>query len=96
MWRPRSFETGCTVEVSHRFESFHAHIHLDDEVEIRPGDRILVHGSPINPPYGETALERRRATVTRATWPERLWTRLKAELEVAELFEVSFTDRRTL
>lgn len=92
----RRFDTGCTVEVSHRFESLHAYIHLDGDVQLGPGDQIQVHGAPINPPYGEQVLERRTATVTRALWPERLWTRLRAEFEATELFEVSFTDRRTL
>ena len=96
MPRPRAFETGCTVEVSHRFESLHAHIELDGDLQLGPGDQIQVHGAPINPAYGETVVERRTATVTRATWPERFWTRLRAEFEITELFEVSFTDRRTL
>jgi hypothetical protein len=90
------FDVGCTVEVSHRFESLHAHVDLDGDVEIRPGDRVRVHGAAINPPYGEVVTERRTATVTRATWPERLWTRLTGNLECMELLDVSFTDRRTL
>ena len=96
MARRRCFETDCTVEVSHRFESLHAHVHLDGDVEIGPGDRVCVHGEPINPSYGEAVVVRRRATVTRATWPERLWVRIRGEFEVAELFDVSFSDRRTL
>ena len=94
--RARRFDVGCTVEVSHRFESLHAHVDLDGNVEIHPGDQVLVHGGPINPPYGEVVTERRTATVTRASWAERLWTRLTGNLECMELLDVSFTDRRTL
>jgi hypothetical protein len=90
------FDVGCTVEVSHKFESLHAHVELDGEVAIHPGDEVLVHGAPIHPDYGEVVRERRTATVVRATRLERLWTRLTGDLEFMELLEFSFTERRTL
>lgn len=93
---PRSFDTACTVEVSHTFERFAAHVELDGDVAVGPGDRVLVHGAPINPPYGEVVIERRRATVTRAGWLLRTWTRAFAHFEFLELFDVSFSDRRSL
>lgn len=92
----RRFEVGCTVEVSHRFESLHAHVELDGDIPIHPGDEVLVHGQPISPPYGEVVRERRVATVVRAGPLERLWTRLTGDLEFMELLEFSFTERRTL
>lgn len=92
----RCFDVGCTVEVSHRFESLHAHVDLDGDVEVGPGDRVLVHGEPINPPYGEVVVERRWATVTRATWLERIWTRFTGSFDCVELLDVSFSDRRKL
>lgn len=91
----RSFDTGCTVDVSHTFESLHAHVDLDGEVPIYPGDQVLIHGAPIHPPYGERVVERRHATVTRATWLERWWTRVSGNLEALDLLDVSFTDGRT-
>jgi len=95
-WGSHSFDTACTVRVSHTFESLYAHVELDGDVEIHPGDRVLVHGSDINPPFGEVQVERRQATVTRASWLERTWTRLTGDLDCLSLLDVSFTDRRTL
>ncbi len=91
---PRSFDTGCTVRVSHTFESLSAHVELDGNPPMFPGDRVLVHGAEINPPYGEIRVERRTATVTQAGWLERTWTRLTGTLECLSLLDVSFTDRR--
>jgi hypothetical protein len=94
--RARSFDVSCTVTVSHTFEDLSAHVELDDEVVVEPGDQVLVHGSPINPPYGEVRTERRRATVTRATWAERTWVRLTGNFDCLSLLDVSFSDRRLL
>lgn len=90
----RSFDVGCTVRVSHTFEDLSAHVELEGELAINPGDRVLVHGAPINPPYGEVRVERRRATVTRAPWLERVWTRMTGDLDCLSLLEVSFSERR--
>ncbi|MGF1445520.1 MAG: hypothetical protein ACFBRM_04895 [Pikeienuella sp.] len=84
--------TPCTVEVSHTFESLHAHVVLDGDLKIRPGDEVVVHGSEIEVPYGEVRTERREATVTRATALERLWTRMTGDLEFMELCEFSFSE----
>jgi hypothetical protein len=91
----RSFDVFCTVRVSHTFEDLSAHVELEGDLPIGPGDRVLVHGGPINPPYGEVRVERRRATVTRASWFERTWTRLTGDLQSLSLLEVSFSDWTT-
>jgi hypothetical protein len=91
----RAFDVDCTVSVSHCFEDLSAHVELDG-VELEPGDKVHVHGAEICPPFGERVVERRRATVTRASWLERAWTRLTGDLACLELLEVSFSDRRTL
>ncbi|MEO1328395.1 MAG: hypothetical protein AAFW46_01910 [Pseudomonadota bacterium] len=92
----RTIETDCTVEVSHTFESLHAHVTLDpvggQEIAIEPGDAVLVHGAPVQAPYGVVITERRRATVTKATWVERAWTRATGDLEFMELCEFSFSE----
>ncbi|OYX17826.1 MAG: hypothetical protein B7Z04_13840 [Rhodobacterales bacterium 32-66-9] len=31
----------CTVEVSHRFESLHAHVRFDNGAVVYPGDEVL-------------------------------------------------------
>jgi hypothetical protein len=89
----RSFDVECTVEVSHTFDSLHAHVVLDGDYKIAPGDAVLVHGRPIAVPYGEVQTERRRATVTQAPVWERLWTRATGDLEFMELCEFSFSDQ---
>lgn len=90
----RRFDVDCTVEVQNTFESLHAHLQLDGDVAMHPGDEVVVHGAPIEVPYGETAQFRRRATVTRATALERWWTRQTGDLEFMELCEFSFSEER--
>jgi len=57
---------------------------------------VLVQGEPIRIAFGQKLVERRMATVERANWLDRAWTRLTARLELSELYEVSFTPRRSL
>ncbi|NBU19658.1 MAG: hypothetical protein EBS44_10555, partial [Betaproteobacteria bacterium] len=44
----------CTVRVVNTFESLAAHVELDGDVTVGPGDEVLVHGEEIRVPYGET------------------------------------------
>ncbi|WP_112320680.1 hypothetical protein [Oceanibium sediminis] len=85
-------EAPCTVEVSHKFESLHAHLRLNNGAVIHPGDEVLVHGAPVMAPYGEVVTEDRTATITRASAVERAWTRLTGDLEFMELCEFSFSE----
>jgi uncharacterized Zn finger protein len=82
----------CTVEVSHRFESLHAHVRFNNGAVVYPGDEVLVHGKPIMAAYGEVIEEDRTATITRATALERLWTRMTGDFGFMELCEFSFSD----
>ncbi len=84
----------CTIEIEHTERSLHAHVELDGDLALRPGDRVRVHGDPIRVRFGESLLLRREATVERAGWLERQWTRLAARFELSELYEVSFTGGR--
>ncbi len=86
----------CEVEVSHRFESLHAHVKFLNGAVVNPGDEVLVHGAPVMAPYGEVVVEERTATITRASELERLWTKLTGQLEVMELCEFSFSEEVTL
>ena len=86
----------CTVEVSHRFESLHAHVKFNNGAVIYPGDEVKVHGPQIMAPYGEVVIEEREATIIRASKLERLWTRLTGDFEVMELCEFSFSEEVTL
>lgn len=86
----------CTVEVSHRFESLHAHVKFNNGAVIYPGDEVKVHGPQIMAPYGEVVIEEREATIFRASKLERLWTRLTGDFEFMELCEFSFSEEVTL
>lgn len=82
----------CTVEVSHRFESLHAHVRFNNGAIVHPGDEVLVHGRPIMARFGEVIVEDRTATITRASAVERLWTRLTGDFDFMELCEFSFSE----
>ncbi len=85
------FDVPCTIEIENTFESLHAHVDLDGGLMMDAGDAVLVHGDPVRVPYGSKIVLRRVATVTRASWLDRAWTRLLARLELTELYEVSFS-----
>ena len=98
-WRSftrRRIDVPCRLEVEHSFDSLHAHVELAGGVEVYPGDEVLVHGEPVVVPFGETRVLERPATVVRATWLERVWTRMTGDLEFMELCEFSFSSGRKL
>ncbi|MHB2167149.1 hypothetical protein [Alsobacter sp. R-9] len=86
----------CTIEVENTFESLHAHVKLENGAVIHPGDEVLVHGERVVVPYGEKRVFSRMATINRASWLERLWTRATGDLEFMELCEFSFSERPQL
>jgi uncharacterized Zn finger protein len=86
----------CTVEISHKFESLHAHVRFNNGAVIHPGDEVQVQGPEIMAPFGEIVTEERDAIILRASTVERLWTRATGDLEVMELCEFSFSEEMTL
>ena len=86
----------CTVEISHKFESLHAHVRFNNGAVIYPGDEVQVEGPEIMAPFGEIVREDRMATILRASKLEQLWTRLTGDLEVLELCEFSFSEEVSL
>lgn len=86
----------CTVEISHKFESLHAHVRFNNGATVYPGDSVQVKGPEIMAPFGELVREDREAVITRASTIERLWTRLTGDFEVMELCEFSFSEEVTL
>lgn len=96
-WLTKEIEHApCTVEVSHRFESLHAHVRFDNGAVVHPGDEVRVQGPEIMAPFGEIVREARQATIIRASALERLWTRMTGDFEVMELCEFSFSEEATL
>lgn len=87
----RRFDIPCRIAVEQSEAHFHAHVELEGEIPIEPGDRVRVHGDPIRVRFGESAVIFRTATVTRAGPLRRGWTRLISYLDFGELYEVSFT-----
>jgi uncharacterized Zn finger protein len=96
MFSRRKETAPCTVEVSHVFESLHAHVRFDNGAVVHPGDEVLVHGKPVVAAYGEVITEERTATITRASLLKRQWTRLTGNLEFMELCEFAFSEEVTL
>jgi len=90
-----SFETGCTIAVAHTADELHAHVELDNDVKLGPGDRVLVHGDPVRVPFGGELRLRRTATVKRAGLIERSWIKLRSSLEITELYEITFTSEKS-
>lgn len=86
----------CTIRVVNTFESLGAHVELDGVINIEPGDEVLVHGDEIRVPYGESRQERRQATIVRAGWLERRWTKMTGDMEFMELLEFSFSGEQRL
>ncbi len=87
-------DTQCTIEIEHTFDNLHAHVELDGDVELGPGDQVKVHGAAVRLPFGERLTLRRDVTVWKATPFERLWTKLKAQLELTELYEITFSSEK--
>ena len=94
--RRETEQVPCTVEISHCFESLHAHVRFNDGSVVHPGDEVKVHGPEIMAPFGEVISEERQATIIRASAVERLWTRLTGDFEVMELCEFSFSEEVVL
>ena len=92
----RTFDVPCTVEIEHSADSLHAHVELADNFAVQPGDEVFVHNAPTDVPFGHCVTVERMATVVRAGIVERAWTKFAGHLELNELYEVSFSDRRRL
>jgi len=90
----KSFDVPCTVEIEQTSETLHAHVLLDGDIDIRPGDEVMVHDAPTEVAFGERLVVRRTATVVRGSALDRLWARIEGYLELTELYEVSFSDGR--
>ena len=85
----RRIEVPCTVEIERTADSLRAYA-IPEGVELRPGDRVLVHGAPGRVGFGESVTFETRATVLRAGPLERAWTKLAAIIELTELYHVGF------
>jgi hypothetical protein len=90
----KKFDVPCTVEIEQTSETLHAHVVLDGDIQIWPGDEVMVHDAPSRVEFGERLVVRRTATVVRGGPLDRLRARIEGYLELTELYEVSFSDGR--
>ena len=86
-------KTSCTVEIAHTSYDFYAHVELQDNT-VEPGDQVLVHNPPTSIAYGQHIKVEREATISRAGWFSRFWTKFIARFELTTLYEVSFSTTR--
>jgi hypothetical protein len=89
MWGRRTVEVPCLLDIEKTAESFHAHA-VPEGIQLRPGDVVQVHDAPEHIAFGDCYTRPSRATVIRAGWLDRAWTRLTAPFEIVELYEVGF------
>lgn len=91
MNRPNRLRLPCTIRITHTWESLEAHVELPGHAQPELGDRITVHGAPVQVQFGETITIQREATIRRAGPLERLWIRIRSMFELDELYEVNFS-----
>ncbi|MEL6665049.1 MAG: hypothetical protein AAFQ24_02860 [Pseudomonadota bacterium] len=91
MTNGKHFSIPCTIRISHTWESLEAHVELPGRTQPEVGDRITVHGAPVQVSFGETITIKREATIRRAGMLEKLWIRIRSMFELDELYEVNFT-----
>jgi len=84
----------CVIDIEQTPESLHAHA-IPEGIEIRPGDRVLVHGAPSRIGYGERVSLQCTATVIRANAFGRFWTRATSFLAFTALYEDGFERRES-
>ena len=85
----RRFDVPCTVEIERSFDSFHAYA-VPENVVLRPGDQVIVHGAPSQVAFGEKYSFETSATIIRAGFFMRHWTQFRSILELTELYHVGF------
>jgi hypothetical protein len=90
----RVVTASCRIEIEQTTESLHAHVEIDD-VEIGPGDRVIVADAPRVVPFGERRVYMRSAVIVKATRYERLKARIQGYLELTQLYEVGFSEGRS-
>lgn len=86
----RQFDIPCTITIEQSPEHFHAHVELEGDIPLYPGDEVKVHGAPMTVDFGQSLQFTRMATVKRAGALTRAWTRMAAYFDLTELYEVSF------
>ena len=85
----RCIEVPCTVEIEQTPQYFYAYVSHDD-VQVGPGDRVLVHDAPSHIPFGEHVTLQTTATIIKANAFGRFCAHVTGLLSLVELYEVGF------
>ncbi|MFL5254095.1 MAG: hypothetical protein ACJ8AI_14590 [Rhodopila sp.] len=91
----RRIELPCTVEIEQTAEYLYAYVSHND-YQVRPGDRVLVHGAPTHIPFGDRITLQTTATIIRANIFGRFWAHVTGLLSLVELYEVGFDPEEAL
>jgi len=84
----RTVQFTCDIDIEQSQESLHAHA-IPEGIEIKPGDVVMVHDTA-DALGAAQYTGKRRATLIRAGFWRRSWTRFCSFFELTELFEVGF------
>ena len=85
----RSIDVPCTAEIEQTSDILFANVALQG-VDVKHGDALIVHEAPSHIAFGEHSITQSTATVIKANWLDRAWTRLASYFELTELYEVGF------
>ena len=85
----RRIRVPCELDLEATQEHFHAHARLEGTI-VHEGDEVLVHGAPDRIALGERRLVSTEATVTHASLPRRLMTRIVGTAHITDLYDVGF------
>jgi hypothetical protein len=87
--RRHTVEVSCFVDIEQTARNFYAHA-VPEDIDLRPGDVVTVHGAPSSVDFGQSLSRNCRATVLRAGPIARFWTRTTSIFAIADLYEVGF------
>lgn len=90
--RRRAIPLRCSLDIENTAESLHAHA-IPEDVELRPGDVVVLHDVDPEIGFGERRTGEARASLIRAGIFARFWTECCALFEIADLYEVGFDTR---
>lgn len=81
------------LSIANTWEDLYAHVELEN-VDIGPGDTVLIHHPPTKIAWGEKKQVFGKASYTKASWLQMIWTRFFSRFEITMLYEVSFSATR--
>lgn len=87
-WR-RTVRVPCAIDLEATQQHFHAHVELQG-IDPNEGDAVLVHNAPDHIARDEVRRYDSHATVARASWPRRMWTRVVGRTHITDLYDVGF------